>query len=140
MPENRKATTFRSTERLTQMIAAIKGEKGLTTTSSVITFCIGEVYHKLFPMYAVKRDAANLDPTEIARRRIETAEATETEKSRRAFAERSRICTTMLKGEVVGEGEEATCVFSTYNFDTADEQRVPLDMVSLEFAKHQKVN
>lgn len=141
MPEITKPMTIRPTERMLAMVNAIKAEKGLKSTSDVLFYCIGEVYHKLFPTYQSKRGIGGetQDPEEIARHKVAVAEATDREKLKVANAERAKICTVSLKGEVVDEDGAQFCVFNTYNFDTPDEQRIPLEMVSHEFAKHQKV-
>lgn len=137
-----KPMTFRPTVRMMTMIHAIRAEKGLKTISDVIFYCIGEVYHKLFPTYATKRGMSGdtMDPAEIARHKLAVDAATKDEKERVANEERTMVCTTLLKGSVVDEDGAMVCVFNTYNFDTPDEQRVPLEMVSHEFAKHQQVN
>jgi hypothetical protein len=141
MPEGTKPMTIRPNERMISMIEAIKAEKGLKSTSDVFFYSIGEVYHKLFPVYAAKRGIGGetQDPEEIARHKVAVAEASQREKERVANAERSKICTTILKGQVVEEDGGMVCVFNTYNFDTPDTQRVPLDMITHEFAKHQNI-
>lgn len=133
--------TLYPNDRMREMVEAIKEEKGLNTVSDVYFFSIGEVYHKLFPTYAAKRGMGGdtSDPAEVARRKVEIKRAEDSERERIAVEERAQICRVNLKGEVVEDVGGAVCVFNTYNFDTPDEQRVPLEMVTLDFAKHQKI-
>lgn len=138
--EKKKPHVLYPSQRMREMVNSIQAEKGLNTASDVYFQAVGDMYHKLFPTYAAKRGmAGDMDPEEIARHKVAVATAAEKEKERVINAERAKICVVSLKGEVVDEEGAQFCVFNTYNFDTPDEQKVPIEMVSHEFAKHQKV-
>lgn len=139
--EKSKPLTLRPSVRMRDMIEAIKAEKGLQTISDVFFYSIGEVYHKLFPVYSTRRGigAETLDPTEIGKRRVQIRKGEEEAREQIANEERANICRLTLKGEVVEDTDGQFCVFNTYMFDMSDEQRVPLDMLTADFASHQNV-
>lgn len=134
--------TLRPNPRMREMVEAIQREKGFKTLSDVFFYAVGEVYHKLFPVYATRRGggASTEDPAEIGRRKVELKEGERKAREDIANEERANICRLVLKGEVVDDIDGKFCVFNTYQFDQADEQRVPLDMITDEFAKHQQVS
>lgn len=140
-PEKSKPVTLRPNVRMRDMVEAIKAEKGLQTISDVFFYCIGEVYHKLFPVYAARRGIGgdSQDPAEIGRRRIEMKQGEAKAREDIANEERRNICRVILKGEVVKDVDGEFCVFDTFMYDKPDEQRVPLDMISDDFASHQQV-
>lgn len=133
--------TLRPTERMEEMVAAIKEEKGMQTTSDVFFYAVGEVFHKLFPVYSTRRGlgADTLDPQEVGRRRVLIKKGEDEAREAVANETRANICRMTLKGAVVTDIDGQFCVFDTYQFDTPDEQRVPLDMISDDFAAHQQV-
>lgn len=141
MSEKKKPQVLYPNARMREMVEAIQREQGLNTISDVYFFAVGQAHRSLFPAYSVKRGISGVtqDPDEMAREKIANQEAERRERERVAEAECAQICTVNLKGEVVEGPDGKFCVFQTYNFDTPDEQRVPLDMVTRDFAKHQKV-
>lgn len=140
-PEKSKPVTLRPNVRMREMVEAIKAEKGQQTISDVFFYCIGEVYHKLFPVYAVRRGVGGetQDPAAVGRYKVEVKEAEAKARADIASEERRSICRITLKGEVVKDTDGEFCVFDTYQFDTPDKQRVPLEMISNDFAAHQQV-
>lgn len=139
--EKGKGITLRPTARLSEMVESIKQEKGLQTTSSVYFFAVGEVYHKLFPVYSTRRGGGGetIPADEVGRRKVEIKAAEDKAREDIANEERAHICKINLKGQVVEDIDGKFCVFNTYQFDQADEQRVPLDMITDDFARHQNV-
>lgn len=140
-PSKAKPVTLRPSERMGEMVQAIKAEKGLQTNSDVYFYAIGEVFHKLFPVYSTRRGFGGdtLPAEELGRRRVLIKKGEDQAREDIANEERAQICRLTLKGEVIEDIDGKFCVFSTYQFDTPDEQKVPLDMISDDFAAHQNV-
>lgn len=139
MPEKERQLLVRPNERMWEMLEAIKAEKGLKSNADVVFFTIGEVYHKLFPVYQGRRGTGVGDPAEIGRRKVEIKKAEDEARTEIADAERANICTTVLHGKVLNDIDGKFCVFNTFQFDKPDEQRVPLEMITDDFARHQNV-
>lgn len=137
-----KPITIKPSPRVREMIEAIMQEKGIKTLSGAIFYCVGEIYGRLYPTYMVRRGGGGetLTPEARAKDKVAFTQAEKKEKERVELEEKTYICEVLLKGEVVDDTNGKTCVFKTYNFDTADEQKVPLEMVSEEFARHQRIS
>lgn len=139
--EKGKGITLRPSLRLTEMVDAIKAEKGLQTVSAVFFYCVGEVYHKLFPVYSARRGIGGetQDPAEIGRRKVQIKAGEDRAREEVANEARANVCRVILKGQVVDDIDGKFCVFNTYQYDQPDEQRVPLEMITDDFAAHQQV-
>lgn len=134
-----KVYTIKPTERTQEMIEFIKVHQGLKTSASAITFAIGSAYLKINPPHLQRRGGVNEDPDVAARLKVDQERREGLERAKRKTAEAARVCDVLLHGTVVDMEDGQHCIFHTYNFDDADEQNIPLEMATVEFAKHQKV-
>lgn len=134
-----KVYTIKPTDRTEEMIEFIKTHQGLKTGASAITFAIGVAYLKINPPHMQRRSGADEPPEVAARNKIEQKALEDRELERRQTAEATRVCDVLLHGKVVDMDDGKHCVFNTYNFEEPDEQNIPLEMATVEFAQYQKV-
>lgn len=115
-------------DRLAEMIAELKDERGYASTTSLVHSAIIDMHSRAFPNYMRKpttgadRLRANKD---LAGAKLEEAEAT--------FIGLSDL----LGGKVIVEGGKKFCVYFTYTGKKRFEQKVPLELLSSDLVKTQ---